>query len=61
VEFEPSGQFRKQDWFANCEGLIVISEKGDKPPLAETYRSALEWALQPASALPIVPTDESHR
>ena len=48
VELEPSGCFRKRDWFAGREGLLVISEKHDKPPLGEVYREALSWDLQVA-------------
>jgi len=48
VELEPSGQFRKRDWFNYPPGFsfIVIGEKVQRPPLAETYRRALEWMLQ---------------
>jgi hypothetical protein len=48
VEFEPSGQFRKRDWFDYPPGLrlIVIGQKKQRPPLPETYRRALEWMLQ---------------
>ena len=48
VELEPSGQFRKRDWFNYPPGFsfIVIGEKVQRPPLAETYRGALEWMLQ---------------
>jgi hypothetical protein len=45
VEFEPSGQFRKRDWFGSTECLLIIGEKGDRPPLEETYRTALQWML----------------
>jgi len=46
VEFEPSGYFRKRDWFKDTPGLIIIGEKREKPPLKETYREALMWALK---------------
>lgn len=45
LEFEPSGYFRKRNWFADTLGLIVIGKQGEKPPARETYRSALEWGL----------------
>jgi hypothetical protein len=48
VEFEPSGQFRKRDWFSYQPefSFIVIGQKKQRPPLSETYRRALEWMLQ---------------
>ena len=47
VTFEPSGQFRKSDWFNYKPefSFIVIGEKKSQPPLQETYRRALEWML----------------
>lgn len=48
VEFEPSGQFRKRDWFKDTECLLIVGDKVDKPPLGETYREALGWMLEVA-------------
>jgi hypothetical protein len=50
VEFEPSGQFRKRDWFNYPPGFsfIVIGQREQRPPLGETYRRALDWMLQMA-------------
>jgi hypothetical protein len=48
VEFEPSGYFRKRDWFRDTEALIVIGEKQERPAQEDIYRKALEWALQVA-------------
>jgi hypothetical protein len=48
VEFEPSGQFRKRDWFKDTDCLLIVGEKMDKPSLEETCRTALEWMLQVA-------------
>lgn len=47
VTFEPSGQFRKSDWFNYKPefSFIIIGEKNSLPPLSETYRRALEWIL----------------
>jgi hypothetical protein len=51
VEFElaeegqPTGYFRKRDWFEDTHGLLVIGEKREKPPLDETCRRALEWMV----------------
>jgi hypothetical protein len=46
LEFEPSGYFRKRDWFGDTEGLVLIGDRGERPPLRETYRQALEWGIQ---------------
>jgi len=46
VEWEPSGYFRKRDWFTeDTEGLILMGEKQEKPPLSDIYRSTLALAL----------------
>jgi hypothetical protein len=45
VEFEPSGYYRKRDWFKDTEGLIIIGEKQERPPPGEICREALQWAL----------------
>ncbi|MDY7041299.1 MAG: hypothetical protein SVX38_10600, partial [Chloroflexota bacterium] len=46
VEFEPSGYFRKRDWFGDTRNSIIIGEKRERSPLSEIYRKALEWALK---------------
>lgn len=46
AEFEPSGYFRKRDWFKDTDALIIIGEKLGKPRLGDIYREALKWALQ---------------
>ena len=46
VEFEPSGYFRKRDWFKDTESPIIIGQKRERSPLSEIYRKALEWALK---------------
>jgi hypothetical protein len=45
AEHEPSGYFRKRDWFDGTECLLIIGDKVDKPPLRETCRNALHWML----------------
>lgn len=47
VAFEPSGQFRKRDWFNYPPGFrfITLGQKKDRPPLGEIYRQALAWLL----------------
>jgi|GEM_PF-1106335 len=46
AEFEPSGYYRKRNWFDSTTGLILFHYKTAKPSLAQTYRSALEWAVK---------------
>lgn len=50
VEFEPTGEFRKRDWFDYAPGFsfITIGRKQERPSLAEIYRKALAWMLQVA-------------
>jgi hypothetical protein len=45
VELEPSGYFRKGDWFKDTWSLIVVGDKHEPPPLRRACRNALEWAL----------------
>ncbi len=45
-EFEPSGYFRKRDWFKDTDWLIIIGDKGEKPPLSEIYRNTLKYAIE---------------
>ena len=46
VEYEPSGYYRKRNWFKDTPGIIIIGEKQERTPLGKTYRKALEWALK---------------
>jgi len=46
VEFEPSGYFRKGDWFKDTEGIVLFGERRGRPRWACLARSALEWALK---------------
>jgi hypothetical protein len=61
VQFEPSGQFRKRDWFSYPPqfSFIVIGEKKEPPPLRETYHRALEWMLQ-VTRTPVTFCDRSN-
>ncbi len=43
---EPSGYFRRRDWFPATESLIVIGPRTRKPPLRDVYRRSLEWGLR---------------
>lgn len=44
-ETEPSGYFRRKDWFPNTESIIVIGPRTRKPPLRTVHRGSLERAL----------------
>jgi hypothetical protein len=46
IDFEPSGYFRKRDWFKGTWAIITIGEKQKKPPKREVYRKALSWAIE---------------
>jgi hypothetical protein len=46
TECEPSGYFRKRDWFGSTACLLIVGEKKDKPSLEETCRTALQWMLK---------------
>jgi hypothetical protein len=48
IELEPSGYFRKRDWFENTHSLIIIGERRELPPKGELYRGILKWALEVA-------------
>jgi RNA polymerase sigma factor (sigma-70 family) len=45
--FQPSdeGYFRSDAWYENCEGLVILGEKGAPLGRRETLAAALEWAL----------------
>lgn len=46
VEFEPTGQFRKRDWFRDTWSLIILGEKTARPEIHQLNRDTLRWALQ---------------
>ncbi len=45
VEFEPSGEFRRRNWFQATQTPLIIGDKRPRRPLGQIYRQALEWAL----------------
>jgi hypothetical protein len=45
VEYEPSGEFRKRNWYPETPALYLIADKKPRPPLGDIYRGALQWAL----------------
>jgi hypothetical protein len=46
VDLESSGMFRKRDWFADTQRLLLIGTKLVDPPKGEVYRQALAWVLE---------------
>jgi hypothetical protein len=48
VEFEPSGYFRKRNWFTDTTRLHLLGEKQPKPSLKDISRDTLRWMLQVA-------------
>lgn len=59
VEFEPSGQFRKRNWYQDAACLLFVGEKVDRPPLADSYRTALKWLLKVALTLQVKPAPDA--
>ncbi len=45
LEFEPSGYFRKRNWFKDTHRLIIIGDKTKRQSLDSIYKEALDWAL----------------
>ena len=56
LDLEPSGCFRKRDWFPDTAALILIGDKGERPTHAESDRRGLAWGLQ-VMRTPITPGD----
>lgn len=46
IEFEPSGYFRKRNWYKDTSGLIIIGDRATEPPINDILYSSLQWALQ---------------
>ena len=46
LEYEPSGYFRKRNWFKDTHRLILIGEKTKPPPPEDIYKDALRRALK---------------
>ena len=42
------GYVRWLDWLPGIAAIISVGEKGEQPPLEETYRKMLTWAVQAA-------------
>lgn len=52
LQFEPSGQYRKQGWQQSAPSFpcIFVGEKTERPPLKAIYRQALQWIWDVAHA-----------
>ncbi|MHB1293504.1 MAG: hypothetical protein ACYC4R_00770 [Anaerolineae bacterium] len=48
VTIEPNGYFRKEDWYPNTLAIVLMGEKGQRPPQSESLRDALAWAVEMA-------------
>jgi hypothetical protein len=48
LEFEPSGYFRKRNWFNDTDSLLVIGEKQAEPKRGDIYKRALRWNIEVA-------------
>ncbi len=59
LEFEPNGYFRKRDWYPETQKLLIIGEKGEKPPFKAIYREALKWAVQVSRTPKVRPGPEA--
>ncbi len=46
IDFEPSGYFRKRDWFKDTRGVILIGKKRKGPSQSDIYRKALKRAVE---------------
>lgn len=46
VDYEPSGYFRKHNWFKDTWSIMHITGKKDKPGNREMYLDALNWAVE---------------
>ena len=46
IDIEPSGYFRKRDWFKDTWGVILIGKKKKGPSQSDIYRKALKRAVE---------------
>jgi hypothetical protein len=46
IAFERSGAFRKRDWFAGTQSLLLLGKKQVPPARKQIDREALSWALE---------------
>lgn len=46
VSFEPSGYYRKRHWYADTPAVIILGERGERPPTRDALRAAIEWNIE---------------
>jgi hypothetical protein len=46
AEIEPSGQFRKRDWYKDTTALMILGEKLPPPKIGDAVMEAMRWAVQ---------------
>lgn len=51
VSTEPSGMYRKRDWFGDIQGILVVTGERDRPDAARMHREALKRCLRDLAAL----------
>lgn len=60
VEYEPTGYYRKRNWYHDQFGVMLIGDKVDKPSLQEIGRRALRQGLE-LMRTPIITEDGQGR
>lgn len=45
VAFEPNGQYRVRNWYPKTAAIIILGERGERPPLKDTLRAAYRRAV----------------
>lgn len=48
VEYEPSGYFRKRNWYHDTTAVLCLGERTGRPAPEEVLRASLEWAVKVA-------------
>ncbi|HEY3281628.1 MAG TPA: hypothetical protein VGN26_05090, partial [Armatimonadota bacterium] len=46
LEFEPSGYFRKRDWFEETEGIVLVGAPTKRPQVVDVLRESVAWGLR---------------
>jgi hypothetical protein len=46
VTFEPSGCYRQGNWVAQTPAIVLLGERGERPPQKESVRKAAQYAVQ---------------
>jgi hypothetical protein len=53
LEFEPSGYFRKQGWYADTEAVMALGTRHGRPEPERVLESTIQWVLSMANT-PVV-------